>query len=312
MMGSMSVGVTERLRALGGYFGLAPLYALRPRGGSVFSERHLATALVLALCVVVQAGVFLLLLVLLSLAMIFTRRFFEALPMERLALDLWGALWLLWGFAWLLGAYRAWRGRDPAVPVVERVAARLATPGMRRTAAYVVLGCYAALVLTAGAARHASVLARHDPSDAPVQLLYDDMDLVPRWVFALGFYRMSLVAAARWGAGASAVSPLTQENLELALRHGRCVVIASHGDETGFYNRQRWFTPADVAAMERGPSLEFVYITGCDTGALARQWEAIFAPAEVVTFDRLSATLEHAIWLWLRGPALLAALPGAG
>jgi hypothetical protein len=37
-------------------------------------------------------------------------------------------------------------------------------------------------------------------------------------------------------------------------------------------------------------------------GDLADQWKSALAPAEVVSYRRFSASLEHADWLWIRLP----------
>jgi hypothetical protein len=304
-MAGMDMPFKDRIFAFSGYLGLAPLYALHRKDRDAFAALHLASALMLGVCVALLAVVFFLLLVLLSLAMVFARPVFEAIPMERLALDLWGALWLLWAFAWFLGMYRALRGRVPAAPGVEKAAARIAATQTWRPVAGIVLAFYAVLVLLGAAAWRGSVLANANPVSAKVYMLYDDMGWVPRWVFALGFYRVTDAADAAWGRGSTAITPLTETSLATALKHGQYIFVASHGDETGFYNRERWFTPEDVAALEQNPRPQFIYITGCDTGHLAKRWEEALEPARTVTFNRLSATLEHAIWLWLRGPAIV-------
>jgi hypothetical protein len=51
-----------------------------------------------------------------------------------------------------------------------------------------------------------------------------------------------------------------------------------------------------------GEDLQFVYVTACDGGSKAAEWEQALAPAEVRTFGRLSAVLEHLLWLWSDGP----------
>jgi len=60
-------------------------------------------------------------------------------------------------------------------------------------------------------------------------------------------------------------------------------------------------SPGNAARYGTGKDLRFVYITGCDSGAQAEAWERQLAPAEVVTFNRLSAWLEHIYWLLFRG-----------
>ena len=292
--------------------GLAPLYALRGVKRTVFVERHVVSALAFwALAIPVFASC-LLIVALVSLLMVFARPVHDAVPAERIGVNLVAALVIFWAAAGLLGAHQAMRGHAARIPVLSDWAGRLASAKARRGAAAAVLALYALAALTAGAAAHGSALASAEPLPAQAYMLYDDMGWVPRWVYALGFYRVTRAANARWGAGASVVAPLTEESLVAALREGCFVFIASHGDEDGFFNRERWFTPADVAAVTRGPDLSLVYITGCDTGRQARQWEEALAPAATLTFDRISATLEHAAWLWLRGPTAVRGLPEGG
>ena len=58
--------------------------------------------------------------------------------------------------------------------------------------------------------------------------------------------------------------------------------------------------PASFATF--GKDLQFVYMSACDGGEKATEWEQRFAPAEVVTFNRLSAPMEHLWWLWFDAP----------
>ncbi len=51
-----------------------------------------------------------------------------------------------------------------------------------------------------------------------------------------------------------------------------------------------------------GPQLQLVYLAACDGGKKAAEWNVMFAPARVISFDRLSAVAEHIYWLWVRGP----------
>ena len=54
-----------------------------------------------------------------------------------------------------------------------------------------------------------------------------------------------------------------------------------------------------------GKDLRYVYISACNGGQKATEWEQRFAPAKVVTFDRLSAAMEHLWWLWFDAPERL-------
>jgi hypothetical protein len=144
-------------------------------------------------------------------------------------------------------------------------------------------------------------------------------------VFNLGFYRVALAATARWGRGSVVVAPLDERRLRLALRHGRFVFLACHGRGGVVETRSLWVAPPPAApggtarclclarregegcgpwvALAAGQDLQVVYNTACDGGSSAGAWQAALAPAEVKTFDRLSAVAEHVAWLWFVGPA---------
>jgi len=51
-----------------------------------------------------------------------------------------------------------------------------------------------------------------------------------------------------------------------------------------------------------------VYLTACHGGDAAIEWREALAPATVISFDRNSAVLEHAFWLWFRAPGVVAEL----
>jgi hypothetical protein len=190
------------------------------------------------------------------------------------------------------------------------------------------------IFLIVAATVHASSLTRQDDEPAQVYLLYDDMDLVPRWVFNLGFYRISLAATERWGNGSVVVAPLDEHHLRLVLEHGKFVFLACHGrdgdivtprftvgpprilmgdwdlpDKVGFlFVHETHDGEAKRVALPTGQSLRLVYNAGCDCGSKAPLWEAALAPAEVKTFDRLSTVAEHIVWLWVDGPERVRAM----
>ena len=55
-------------------------------------------------------------------------------------------------------------------------------------------------------------------------------------------------------------------------------------------------------------SLQYVYLSGCDTGLKRAEWENALSPAYVKTFDRLSTTFEHIYWLVIKGPTVINSL----
>ena len=157
-------------------------------------------------------------------------------------------------------------------------------------------------VLVAALTTHARALIRHDDATAEAYLLYDDMGFVPHWLFDLGFYPIALAATDRWGQGSVVTRPLTPERLAAAVSEGRFVFVLSHGTEDGLYTADFRVRPNEAAPHGTGEDLQLVYITGCDNGLLAREWEETLAPARVITFPRLSAWIEHIYWLLVTGP----------
>jgi uncharacterized membrane protein len=314
------------------YLGLAPL--LCPRGlrrDEPFVRHHATQALIiLLLLLALLAGVFLCW-ALLSYVIVYHRQLYERLPgiegwsapaRDALVVGIVLAAWLL---VWFSGLVLALRGSVRPLPFVARLACR---PRLVRLAYVGNTLCWVGGLLTAVLALHASSLTRDDDDPAPVYLLYDDMGIVPRWVFNLGCCRVSRAATARWGPGSVVVGPLDEHHLRLALRHGRLVILACHGREGDIESPHLRVVPSFFAAsgceetpprvyvaslevatgltrwtpLEVGPSLRFVYNSACEGGYKAAQWERALAPAQVRTFDRLSAVAEHVVWLWFDGP----------
>jgi hypothetical protein len=324
-------GWKDRLAAVAFYFGLAPL--LRPfrfRRDDPFVEHHAAQAL---------ATVLLFLAVLLgdclywlglSYLLVYRRDLYERLP----PLGRWGApvrdvllfapVFLGWLIAWLGGLMLALSGSRRTLPLIGRLARR---PLLLRLAFAGNASLLAAAALTAAAALHASSLTRDDDAPAAAYLLYDDMGVIPRWVMNLGFYRVSLAAQAQWGPGSVVVAPLDEHRLRLALRHGRFLFLACHGQGGEITTSGLRITPLPLSeagavavpglyvaavaddrvcgqwtVLEAGQDLRLVYNSACDSGITAAEWEQALAPAEVRTFGRLSAVIEHLLWLWSDGP----------
>ena len=153
----------------------------------------------------------------------------------------------------------------------------------------------------------ANQLANQYDKTASVYLLYETQDPIPRWVFATGFYPIAEIANTRWGEGSVAVEPLTRENIDKALRDGRLVVLASHGGHlpgtVGLSaNPNDDYSPTDIYRIGgAGANLQFIYISGCNTGTLESEWAQSLSPAKVITFNRISWATEHALWLWTDG-----------
>ena len=96
------------------------------------------------------------------------------------------------------------------------------------------------------------------------------------------------------------MAPITVENLRTAIEHGRFAVLISHGHSGEIHTVDNW-SVFPLAFVRPGKNLQFVYISACHGGRKATEWEQNLAPAEVVTFDRLSGAMEHLWWLWFDG-----------
>jgi uncharacterized membrane protein len=325
-------GWKARLLAVAFYLGLAPV--LRPLGcrrDDPFVRHHAAQASMAILVLLAIFSGVLLYWALLTYLILYQRELYERLPCP----EGWpvpvrdgipqGIVLPAWLLVWAWGLVLAARGSGHALPLIGRLARR---PRLLLLARVGEALLFVAVLLTTAAALHASSLTRDDDEPAPVYLLYDNMGFVPRWVWDLGFYRISLAATERWGRGSVVVAPLDEHHLRQALLHGRFVFLACHGRGGYIETSQLWVAPPSPGPvteqtrrgvyvarreapdgtgpwteLEVGGALQLVYNTACDGGNKAEQWEAGLAPAEVKTFARLSTTAEHIAWLWLVGPA---------
>lgn len=156
---------------------------------------------------------------------------------------------------------------------------------------------------------HSSYIVGDEEEEADVYMLYDDMGYIPRWVFTLGFYPESVVARKSLGDDSVVVVPFTKNTLNEALSNGKLVYIASHGAE-GFMVLQdgELLWPSDIHTNLVGDDLQYVYLSGCDTGALHNEWQDAFGPVDIKTFDRLSTVVEHIKWLLIDGPKIINSL----
>jgi len=234
-----------------------------------------------------------------------SRDLFKAIPLEM-------PFYVLGGFLvgclvlWLVSIVAAARGTAINIPLLSRI-----TSSQRRIRFAVgwALLLQAGIVVLIIVTMHASHLAEAEMTEADVYMLYDDMGYIPRWVFTLGFYRVSLVASERWGIGQVVVAPVSELAIDQAIQHGRLVYIASHGSQGMIaLTEDVFYWPRDVDSSNIGPHLQYVYLAGCDTGFLSGAWEEAFAPAEVKTFARLSSMTEHILWLASDGPKTVLAL----
>jgi hypothetical protein len=211
------------------------------------------------------------------------------------------------------------------VPLVGRLARsrlglRLAVAGN--------LAAWVFLLLVVGLTFRACSLAR-DEGEVPVYVLCDKQGwerLIPHWAIKLASYRLALAARARWGANSIVVAPLNEASLRQALKHGRIVVLWCHGSNGDVLTPDGWVSATrpgpllgndercvylraldgQVLRVEAGDDLQYVYCAACNAGRAAALWQCRLAPAEVVTFNRISGGLEHILWLWFDGPKRVA------
>ena len=296
----------ERLAAGLGYFGLAPLLgATRLRKDSPYVDFHHGQALAVWLVALVILGLYIVFSLFLSWLLVFQRDWYEGTWVEPTLLAFVRRAFLCWLVVVGFSVFWALRGSWAPVPLLGLLAQygwarRVASVG---TIALLIVG-----VITASASVHAAALTRNSPAPADAYLLYDDMGFVPHWAFDLGFYPIARAAIDKWGADSVVVAPLTPDALAQAFRHGRFVFVLSHGTDQGLYTRDFRIAPYRAAPLGTGDQLQYVYLTGCDNGAIAAEWEQVLAPAHVVTYNRLSAWIEHIYWLLFKGAGVVRGL----
>lgn len=291
----------DRIISLLSYLGLAPIfYFFTSTEAHPYRRRHIRQALAIFFVLLCIVLLFVVVIAVLSYLLVFHRHRYQDTGIEAFMLNTVRRFFLAWLVVYGAGLVTAAWGSYWEAPLLWRLARRprwLTATALSMCAVYVVLAVVGTL------ATHASVITRADGAPASVYLVIDDLDFYPRWLFALGAYPIALTTRDVYGPNEIVVTKLTRQSLETALKHGAFVFVGSHGTEKGLLIERRYVPPVEVKALGTHANLEYVYLTGCDSGAQAAEWEAALAPAEVRSFDRLSAIAEHVIWLWFRGPA---------
>ena len=296
----------ERIAAGVGYAGLAPvLGATRLRRERPFVDFHHGQALAVWLVALVILALYIVFSLFLSWLLVFQRDWYEGTWVEPTLLAFVRRAFLCWLVVVAFAVFWALRGSWAPVPLLGRLAnfqwaRRLASVG---TVLLLITG-----VVTASASVHAASLTRNSAVPADAYLLFDDMGFVPHWLFDLGFYPIARAATEKWGDDSVVVAPLTPDALAQAFRHGRFVFVLSHGTDQGLYTTKFRIAPQRAAPLGTGDGLQYVYLTGCDNGAIAAEWERVLAPAHVVTYNRLSAWIEHIYWLLFKGAGVVRGL----
>ena len=326
-------GLWSRLLAAACYCGLAPALLPFPRlRQNPFLAHHLGRGAVTFLYLLVVLLLGLVGLGVLTYLLIYDPAYGHA-PEEKIVFHFGLALIppaLVAGTAWLLGVIVALCGSTWDVLLVGPVARRRFGVRLALTAGVLT---WVGVVLLGALAWHACALAR-DEGPAPVYVLVDKLGAekyIPQWAVKLAAYRLSLAATARWGSGSIVVAPLNERSLREAMAHGRLVMLWCHGSSgrfsmpDGYVGATPFFGPLpgrclylwrpDPATgidledtIPLGEELQYVYCSACNAGEAAPAWQERLAPAQIVTFNRISGGLEHVFWVWFDAPALLPAI----
>lgn len=296
----------SRLLAVAMYFGLAPVLGpWASRRGLRYERHHYEQSLAVFFALFLAIVLYLLVSAFLSYVLVYQRGWYEGTRLEPTLLTIVRRVFLCWGVVWAFSVYWALRGSWGGVPLIGRLTTRR---WALRAAFAGHVAMLAVVVATVATTVHAKTLTRADGGPGKAYFLFDDMGLVPHWMFDLGFYPIALAASDKWGADSVVVTPLSREMLAEAFAEGSFVFVLSHGTEAGLYTSTMRVYPSNAAPNGTGESLQLVYLTGCDSGTMAAQWTRALAPARVITFDRLSAWAEHIWWLLFRGAAAVRGL----
>lgn len=293
----------DKLLNIGYYFGFIPVYwlfnAIKHRDQK--KSFHYLQVLAINFLVFCSFVIFIICFSIHTFILRFYRDFALTIPLE-ISFYLLGGLLFICILIWLEGIVSAIIGRAPSISLYSRFT-RI------KSSLIITAFLHIFVILIMSVAIHSSSIAQTKVEEAEVFLLYDDMGYIPRWVFTLGFYRDSIIANNRWGNGSVAIVPLDKKTLEYALENGRFVFVSSHGVEGDIILQGGiLYGPENVERANISASLQYVYLSGCDTGLKHDDWEKALTPANVKTFERLSTTFEHIYWLFFKGPDVIKSL----
>lgn len=300
------ITLCQNLLAISFYLGFAPIYYCLKRPSHPYIAHHLRQSLALFSMLIAVVILFALFVIAISYTMVYHRTLFEQYHLEPLVLTWTRRLFLCWLVCWGFALALAIARSTNVMPLVGRI---MNWAWLLKACVVAVLLFYALVPITILMTLHASTMLTPDHTESPrVIMLYDDVNRYPAWIFHLGFYRMALAAETRWGEGAIVAEKITPERLETAMRQANLIFLGTHGQAQGLLINGKYFTPEDLQVPKRKRQLQYVYLAGCDSGAQRKAWEDTFAPARVITYDRLTAMLEHIWWLWVEGPRVLQSL----
>ncbi len=292
-----------RLRATAFYLGLQPFVLFLPRlRRDQYSRHHFQQAAALFTVFVVLTTLFALTAVALSYLLVHHRGVYEDFQVERYTLGTLRKLFLAWAVFWVFGIGLALAGSCRPMPLIQRLTER---PRLWQCNSACLLAAFGVILALIPMARHGEHLAPADNLDGKIHLLFEDNDVFPRWFFQLAFYPITRRGTTLWGEGSVVVQKFERESVRRAVSEAEFIYMGTHGTSKGLMLPDGWLAPSDLEGMEINSALRFVYLSGCDSGQQRSGWLEVFAPAEVITYDRLSAVLEHAWWLWFRGPGVL-------
>ena len=300
----------RRIQCISFYLGFAPFFAFILFRKDEYQElkHHLRQALALFVILLYVFIFYISYFASATVLLLYFRDIYKSFPFDIILIAVTSCLLLLWLVVWAYGIFLAALGSTRNIPIISRIANSRILMSISLGWTFIL---FTGAVFIAFLSTYSARLVYDHLEPCEAYMLYDDMGFMPHWVFTLSFYRMSLAATERWGRGSVVVIPLSRLALNHAFQYGHIVFVASHG-EKGLIkisrNTNERFGPQDVSIHGVGSKLQFVYLAGCDSGKLGIQWRNALAPAEVKTFDRLSAIAEHVAWLWNKGPTVIQAL----
>lgn len=303
MSATEAPGWRVRLWAVADYLCLAPLVPPKWRGPSDgFAAGHHRFALAMLLLLLGVVALYVVGIAVVTVAIMIDRSWYEDWHIEFKVLGLLRKVFLAWGVFWLFAMGTALLGREAYLPLVWRITRR---PRTLLVTAWFWRGLYVFFACVAVFAVHADGKLRQDTRPGKVYILYEDAHRFPRWLFNIGFFPIARAAEQRFGPGEAVMLRVTKDSLHRAAKEATFIFLGTHGMKQGILVPEGFFRSVDILPGEVNPGLQYVYMSGCDQVA---DWEQAFAPAEVVTFDRLTTVVEHIWWMWFDGPDVVRGL----
>jgi len=288
------------------YTGFAPVaYLLRYHQKSDFTNHHIRHALASAFAMHVTLLTIIILRIPLIQLGIHREDIYFAIRVDTIQpifiITAFGILVLLTGFSIVY----ALRGKSGKVFILNRISMQ---PWLPISMAVIFTVCLVLLLTIAYFAYYSLSITPQHNNDAKVFMLYDDRGFIPRWLCTLIFLPVTNKTIEVDG-NSVCVCKLTPESLKEAFSKGKFVFLATHGAGPGMiYANGQIYKADDALRVSDGNHPFFIYLTGCSVSKDNNSWAEAFPRAEVISFDRWSAGLEHALWLYSEGPEKLASV----